>query len=334
MGAAGPGGARRRVRAVTADGAIEYREPGLQTTVQDYPGRVGLWRVGIPPSGPMDSLAFRLANLLVGNAPGAAALEIQFAGPTLAFHAETAIALTGPGCDATLDGEAMPLWQTVPVRRGQVLRCPYVRGGARLYFAVAGGIEREVAFGSRATFWQSGIGGAALKAGDVLAIGAGGDAEPIRWVAPDSRPAYPEAIEAEVASGPHFDWLSKDGQRVLLTTAWRVTGRSGTAPKSAWTGRCCTSPTARCISRQNTGRTRPTSSIPAIRSAASISVATRQSSCRSTGPAWAGSSRRSSSHRPRSGRWARRGPARCFASVWFRSPKRSHCAGRLRASGV
>jgi urea carboxylase len=211
---------------MTTQAAIEVREPGLQTTVQDYPGRVGFWRVGIPPSGPMDSLAFRLANLLVGNAPGAAALEIQFAGPTLVFHTETAIALTGPGCDATLDGEAMPLWQTVRVHRGQILRCPYARGGARLYFAVAGGIEREVAFGSRATFWQSGIGGAALKAGDALAIGAARDAEPIRWVAPDKRPAYPEAIEAEVTSGPHFDWLSEDGQRILLTTAWRVTGRS------------------------------------------------------------------------------------------------------------
>lgn len=211
---------------MTAGDVIEIREAGLQTTVQDYPGRIGFWRVGIPPSGPMDSLAFRLANLLVGNTPGSAALEIQFAGPTLVFHAETAVALTGPGCDATLDGEAMPLWQTVKVRRGQVLRCPYVRGGARLYFAVAGGIEREAMFGSRATFWQSGIGGGALKPGDVLAIGGRPDAEPIRWVAPDKRPAYPEAIEAQVTSGPHFDWLSEDGQRLLLTTAWRVTGRS------------------------------------------------------------------------------------------------------------
>jgi allophanate hydrolase subunit 2 len=125
---------------MTDRGLIDVREPGLQTTVQDYPGRIGLWRVGIPPSGPMDSLAFRLANLLVGNAAGAAALEIQFTGPTLAFHAESTFALTGPGCDATLDGQAIPLWQTVRVRHGQVLRCPLVRNGARLYLAVCGGI--------------------------------------------------------------------------------------------------------------------------------------------------------------------------------------------------
>jgi urea carboxylase len=174
----------------------------------------------------MDSLAFRLANLLVGNAAGAAALEIQFTGPTLAFHAESAFALTGPGCDATLDGQAIPLWQTVRVRDGQVLRCPFVRNGARLYLAVCGGIEGESVFGSRSTFWQAGIGGQALKHGDALSTGPHLDSEPIRWVPPNRRPKYAETIEAEVTSGPHFDWLSEHGQRILLTTAWRVTGRS------------------------------------------------------------------------------------------------------------
>ncbi len=201
-------------------------EPGLQTTVQDYPGRIGLWRVGIPPSGPMDSLAFRLANLLVGNPPGIAALEIQFIGPKLIFKGAAAVALTGPHSEATIDGEEVPFWETLRVLPEQVLHCRYVESGARIYIAVAGGIEREVVFGSRATFPQSGIGGGALKAGDVLGIGVTSGEAPLRWVPPDLRPDYPDAIDVQVTSGPHFNWLSEEGQRILMTSPWKVTGRS------------------------------------------------------------------------------------------------------------
>ena len=211
---------------MNAASGIAIVEPGLQTTVQDYPGRVGLWRVGIPPSGPMDSLAFRLGNLLVGNPPGTAALEVQFTGPKLVFQTDTAIALTGPDSAATIDGEPVPFWQTLRVYRNQVLHCRYVQHGARIYLAVAGGIEREQVFGSRATFPQSGIGGGALEAGDVLGIGRPAMHAPISWVPPERRPDYPDAIEAEATSGPHFDWLSDEGQRILLGTAWKVTGRS------------------------------------------------------------------------------------------------------------
>ena len=80
---------------MNAIGALRVVEPGLQTTVQDFPGRVGYWRVGIPPSGPMDALAFRLANVLVGNPPGTAAIEVQFVGPVLTFETDATIALAG-----------------------------------------------------------------------------------------------------------------------------------------------------------------------------------------------------------------------------------------------
>ena len=211
---------------MSAGGSIVVVEPGLQTTVQDYPGRIGLWRVGIPPSGPMDSLAFRLANLLVGNPSGAAALEAQFIGPKLLFKTATSIALTGPDSEATIDGVGVPFWETLKVYPDQVLHCRYVESGARIYIAVAGGIERELAFGSRATFPQSGIGGGALKAGDPLAIGATPAEPPLRWMPFDRRPDYPDRIDVEVTSGPHFDWLSEQGRRILLTSAWKVTGRS------------------------------------------------------------------------------------------------------------
>ncbi len=66
---------------------IRVLAAGALTTVQDYPGRIGLWNVGVPPSGPMDALAFRLGNRLLGNDEGAAGIEFTAAGPTLRFNA-------------------------------------------------------------------------------------------------------------------------------------------------------------------------------------------------------------------------------------------------------
>src|SRR3989304_3101421 len=71
---------------------LEILQPGLETSIQDYPGRIGYWNQGFPPSGPMDSWSFRLANILVGNDPGAAGLECQFMGPTIKFQADGGMA--------------------------------------------------------------------------------------------------------------------------------------------------------------------------------------------------------------------------------------------------
>ncbi|MGV8254738.1 hypothetical protein, partial [Pseudomonas aeruginosa] len=70
---------------------------------QDYPGRLGYWDIGVPPSGPMDDFAFRLANRIVGNHPAAAGLEFTLQGPTLRFHCDATLALTGASCPADLD---------------------------------------------------------------------------------------------------------------------------------------------------------------------------------------------------------------------------------------
>jgi len=100
---------------------IEVIEAGLFTTVQDYPGRVGYWNVGIPPSGPMDPLALRIGNRLVGNPENAAGLEITAVGPKLGFTQDTLVALTGARLDARLDGEEVPWWRPLWVKGGSVL---------------------------------------------------------------------------------------------------------------------------------------------------------------------------------------------------------------------
>src|SRR3954462_721430 len=116
--------------------SLEVLAPGTQTTVQDWPGRLGLWDVGVPPSGPMDPLALRLANRVVGNPEGAAALELTVTGATLRFDADAVIALTGAQMEATLDGVAVPYWEPLRVPRGAVLALGRIRGGGqRAYLA-------------------------------------------------------------------------------------------------------------------------------------------------------------------------------------------------------
>src|SRR5690606_35445209 len=120
--------------------AFEVSAPGTYTTVQEYPGRNGYWDIGVPPSRPMDDHAFRLANRPVGNHASATGLEATLVGPTLRFHSDTVVALTGAACPVTLDGEPVALWQPLPVKAGQTLVTGKVTSGCRTYLAVRNGI--------------------------------------------------------------------------------------------------------------------------------------------------------------------------------------------------
>ena len=151
---------------------IDVLAPGVQTTVQDYPGRVGFWEIGVPPSGAMDSLALRVANRLVGNDDRAAGLEITLAGPTLRFNSDTVIALTGATMSAELDGVAVEFWKLLEVSAGQSLKVQRTTArGCRAYLAVRGGLDVPLYLGSRSTFTLGNFGGhagRALRVGDVL----------------------------------------------------------------------------------------------------------------------------------------------------------------------
>ncbi|MFW5845984.1 MAG: biotin carboxylase N-terminal domain-containing protein, partial [Planctomycetota bacterium] len=98
--------------------AVAVLDGGPQTTVQDWPGRVGHWDVGVPPSGPMDDYAHRLANRLLGNAADAATLECTAQGPRLQFRCATAVAICGAPAPVELDGQAVPQWTALPVPAG------------------------------------------------------------------------------------------------------------------------------------------------------------------------------------------------------------------------
>jgi len=152
-------------RVVYRPDAIEVIEAGTQTTVQDYPGRLAYWHVGVPPSGPMDMLAFRLANRLVGNSESAAGLECTMSGPALRFHSDAVIALAGADMHATIDGQRVPYWRPVRVRRGSMLHLGTAADtGSRAYIAVRGGIDVPEYLGSRSTFILGKFGGHAGRA--------------------------------------------------------------------------------------------------------------------------------------------------------------------------
>ena len=147
--------------------------PGLLTTIQDT-GRWGYQDLGVPVSGPMDQVAQRLANALLGNARDAATLEATWLGPELRMEQETRVAVAGADLHATLDGADVPLYAPVRCRAGSVLRFGDRRSGARAYVAFDGGVAVPPVLGSRATHVLSGlggIGGRALKAGDRVPLG-------------------------------------------------------------------------------------------------------------------------------------------------------------------
>ncbi|MFC4004955.1 5-oxoprolinase/urea amidolyase family protein [Prauserella oleivorans] len=206
---------------------LEILDAGVQTTVQDYPGRVGLQAKGVFPAGPVDNLAFRIANVLVGNEPGAAGLEIATGRFGARVHRHTVLALTGAdGTNPQLNGAPVPLWEGIEVRPGDVLTCGTAKGpGFRLYLAVAGGIDVPEVLGSRALHTAGGIGGLegrALIRGDVLPTGP---ATGTRLRLPQAlRPAYHRHWELEVVRGPHAssEFLTEGDWRDFVSLPWRV----------------------------------------------------------------------------------------------------------------
>lgn len=211
---------------------FEVINPGLETSVQDLPGRIGYWEQGIPPSGPMDIWSFRLANLLVGNRPESAALECQFLGPALRFDDDAIIAVTGADMAPTLDDAPIAMWDSVAVSAGQTLALGPAWRGARAYIAIAGGLETHVVLGSRATFHMAGIGGIeghALKAGQKIPTGTPSPAATAgRRAMPSARPPIDErkSWEIEVVAGPNDDWIDMEGQRRFLDSDWKLSAKS------------------------------------------------------------------------------------------------------------
>jgi len=224
--------------------SIEVLDGGTQTTVQDFPGRIGYWAIGVPPSGPMDSRSFRLANEAVGNPESAAGLEITMSGPTLRFRSDTLFALTGAEMSARLDGIEVPFWRPIQGEAGQILKIGRASGaGARSYLAIAGGLDVPEYLGSRSTFTLGGFGGhggRALRAGDVLRILSTTPLKEPRIIT--EKPALSQEWEIGVLYGPHGapDFFTEEDVAMIFSTSWEVhfnSSRTGVrliGPKPQW----------------------------------------------------------------------------------------------------
>lgn len=201
-------------------------DPGLLTTVQDL-GRFGHQRVGVPPSGPMDRAAFVVANRLVGNPDGAAALECTIKGPRLEVRHATVVAVTGAPMGFTINGHEAPTWTAVRVGPGDVLGFQMASAGCRAYLAVAGGLDVPLVLGSRATYLRGrlgGLDGRALQKGDTLpAFAPPATSREGRTVPAPLRPAYPAERECRVILGPQDDRFTSDGIRAFLDGPYDVT---------------------------------------------------------------------------------------------------------------
>ena len=255
--AASPGFAAGRVSTRTLE-TIDYRPStisvlsgGPATTVQDYPGRLGYWNVGVPPSGPMDPLAFRLGNRLIGNPEGAAGLEFAAAGPGLKFNAACTLCLTGADFGAALDETPVEPYVPFVAAAGQTLKVGRVQGaGLRGYLLIGGGLDTPAYLGSRSTFTLGGFGGhagRAIAAGDVLHLAAAGAAAP-RPPPPATRqvrPTLSRTWRIRVLLGPHAapDFFTAADIAMICEAEWRAhynSSRTGVrliGPRPHWARR-------------------------------------------------------------------------------------------------
>ncbi|MBY5769897.1 biotin-dependent carboxyltransferase family protein [Rhizobium leguminosarum] len=204
--------------------AIKVLHPGLSTSVQDL-GRPGYFHLGIPIGGAMDRYAMRAANLLVGNDEGAAGLEAVFMGPKLEFAEDRLVAVTGADMPAKVDGVAQPGWTAFKIKAGQVLSFDFLKSGARILIAVAGGIDVPEALGSRSTYPIGALGGykgRALAAGDALPVGKAGLAEEGKSVAEELRRRPGTPAELRVLPGLYWDRLTDAAKASFFADEWKV----------------------------------------------------------------------------------------------------------------
>ncbi|HYW66791.1 MAG TPA: biotin-dependent carboxyltransferase family protein [Candidatus Dormibacteraeota bacterium] len=204
--------------------SLVVENPGLLTTVQDL-GRPGYGPLGVSPSGAADSVALRLGNMLVGNAQGAAALEMMLVGGRYTFPEGGVISMAGADFGANLNGQAIEMWIPHAVHPGGTLELGLTRTGARCYLCIASGIQVQHFLGSASTHLLSGLGGFAgrgLRKGDVLQFGAVEQRIRRRRISAKVL----ETLEARkclrVTPGPQADWFSEAAKLAFYEGAFRV----------------------------------------------------------------------------------------------------------------
>ena len=202
--------------------------PGPQSTNQDE-GRFGLQSTGFSPGGAMDVYSMKLANILVGNAPGTGAIEMTLMGISAQFDCDCVIALTGADMAPSIQGKPVEMYQAVEVHAGDVLSMKTAQRGMRTYLAVAGGFDLPLAMGSMSTNLKCGLGGfhgRKLQKGDELPLN---QSVPLSLVGSRKLPPqnqYPDEITVRVMLGPQEDYFTGKGVATFLGSEYTVTEKS------------------------------------------------------------------------------------------------------------
>ena len=202
--------------------AVKIIAPGLSTTVQDL-GRPGYYHLGIPISGGMDRFALRAANMLVGNDEGAAVLEAVFMGPEIEFTTAATVAVTGGDLPPKVNGDERATWEAFPVKAGDKLSFGFLKSGARAYIAISGGVDVPLKLGSRSTYTLGALGGhegRALKAGDSLTLGQGGEGK--GSIPANLRRVPGNPAELRMLPGLYWHRVTAEAGKQFFADTWKV----------------------------------------------------------------------------------------------------------------
>ena len=205
--------------------AIKVLSPGILTSVQDG-GRSGYQQYGVSPSGPMDGRAFRTANILAGNDPDEAGLEMTLMGGEYQFQDPHVIALAGADMNPMLNGKKADMYKALAVKSGDVLKLGFAAAGCRCYLAVYGGIDVKPVMGSCSTMVGKqfvGYDGRKLQKDDVLEVRAPGSVLPHLETRFTEAAPVPSGIRTlRVVMGPQEERFTEQGIHTFLSSEYAV----------------------------------------------------------------------------------------------------------------
>lgn len=205
-------------------GTVKVIDGGALTTIQDL-GRFGYLSCGVPQSGAMDSFAFSLGNIALGNPENYPGLECTVSGPVLEMQEDETLCITGGDLGATVNGDPCPMWRTVRVKKGSILRFQGLKSGCRTYICFKGGIRCPSVLGSASTFLKASMGGLdgrELRPGDILSIEGGPAGYKELAVPHDLMAGIVSGREIRVIMGPRDDLFSPRAVDVFLRSQYRV----------------------------------------------------------------------------------------------------------------
>lgn len=202
---------------------IRVLDPGFFTTFQDL-GRPGLGHLGVPAAGAADTFSLRVANRLVGNPDGAPALEMTAQGVALSFETPACIAFAGAELEATLEGQPLPMHQSIDIPAGANLRAGRIHDGFRCYLAIAGGFKLPQVLGSASSDSLAGLGPAPLAADDRLSLAGRPGPAPRFYMRAPRR--FGASATVRILAGPQEDWFTAAARRQLIEGGYRVQAQS------------------------------------------------------------------------------------------------------------